>query len=75
MMSVEKSVELLARGAEVLVENLPQCPLQMPHDVTWFGTWTAAMRSQCLTVRAAAASLSLASQKNVLIRYCLLPWR
>jgi hypothetical protein len=33
---------------------VPLCPLQIPHDLTWPGTRTAAVGSQCLTTWAVA---------------------
>jgi hypothetical protein len=49
MISVQQSVEWLARETEVLRENL-LCPPQIPHDFTRARTRASAVRSRRLTV-------------------------
>jgi hypothetical protein len=50
MMNVEQSVEWeLARETEVLGENLPLCPSQIPHDLILVITRTTAVGSRGLT--------------------------
>jgi hypothetical protein len=50
MMNVEQLVELESAGeTEVLGENLPFCPPQIPHDLTWTLTRASVVESQQLT--------------------------
>jgi hypothetical protein len=60
MMSVEQSVEWLARETEVLAESLPPvplCPSQIPHDLSRVWTRAATVVSQRLTAWAMALPL------------------
>jgi hypothetical protein len=57
MMSVEQSVEWVARETEVFGGNLPPvplCPPQIPHDLTWAWTRAASLRRQKLAAWAMA---------------------
>jgi hypothetical protein len=45
MMSVEHLVKWMAGETEVLVENLPLCPPQIPYDLTWVRTLAAMVGS------------------------------
>jgi hypothetical protein len=55
IMNVEQLVEWeLAAGTEMLGKNLPLCPPQIPHDLTWNRTRTAVVGSWRLTAWAMA---------------------
>jgi hypothetical protein len=38
------------RSTQTKHAPVPLCPLQIPHNLTWAGTWAAAVGSQRLTV-------------------------
>jgi hypothetical protein len=68
IMSVEQSVEWLARETELLWENLPSAsfPSQIPHDLNWARTQATMVGSRQLTAWAIARPLG-----NIFVQFII----
>jgi hypothetical protein len=67
-MSVEQSVKWeLAVETKVLGENLPFCPPQILHDLTWNRTQAAAVRSRRLTAWAIAQGGGISAELQAIL--------
>jgi hypothetical protein len=81
MMSVEQLMKSVAGEAELLGQNLPQGPPQIPHDLTQAQTWAVAVGRQGLTAGAMAVLLAPIGSPRALffilplpISEAFLPW-